>query len=383
MKNLKPITHNTLPWFSEKQKEEFAVSSREILDSGQLICGKYTNLLEEKAKKVCKTNYAVAVSSATAAIEIILNYLELNGEEVLVPNNTFISTIYALRNAGATPILVDIDPKTFCIDISDVRNKITPKTRALILVHIAGYIPEYVTELKAFCKDHNITLIEDASHAFGASYQNDSAGGIGFASAISLYPTKIVTGGTGGILTTNDGGLAEFALLCRAHGNSPKGMNLQVSPNWFISEFSALLCFLQISELSEILIRRNRVADSYDQVIKRHKQLFQTQPHDDRRIHPYYKYIVKIRDNIIKKKDITEFFQSKNIELGHCYETTLSEHLSTKNIFRNQQFPNSQIFSSNHFTLPCHTGLTAKETDFICETLEEFVGSHVYNANKK
>lgn len=301
---------NTAPWFSEDLKEQYLEISRDILDSGELVCGPYTSMLEEEVAKVCQTKFSVCVSSGTAALEIIFKYLNVEDHEILIPNNTFISTLYAVKNAKAVPILTDIDPHTFCIDIEDVRKKITHRTKVLLLVHIAGYVPSNVGELKRLCDEHQIFLVEDSSHAFGASYGEHKAGGIGLASACSLYPTKIVTGGVGGLVSTNDRKLYEFALLLRSHGNDLNGKNQYISSNWLMSEFSALLCLLQVRDINNILSYRNRIAAAYNEIIAKYEHFFSVQPCDDNRIHPFYKFIVKCKDKRMKTQ-LLDFFSGK------------------------------------------------------------------------
>ncbi|GGG18975.1 DegT/DnrJ/EryC1/StrS family aminotransferase [Paenibacillus aceti] len=361
---------NSLPWFSSEDKTAFLTHSKNILESGVLIDGQYTFNLESEVRNVTSSNYAVSLSSGTAALEIILKYIHCENREVLIPNNTFISTLYAIQNAKGIPILVDIDPQNYCINLKDFISKININTRAVILVHVAGYVTEQIEEIQKICAEKNILLIEDSSHAFGAKYKDYKAGSIGFASACSFYPTKIVTGGTGGGLTTNDKGLFDFAMIARSHGTDRMGINHFLSSNWYISEFSALLCYLQIKKLEMIIKKRNEIATLYSGIILgEYSEHFIIQPINNERIHPYYKYIVGT--NFIVE-EIVEYFKSRGIALGHCYGIQINQHPSVKDKF-SEIMPNSLNYAGKHFTLPCHLGLSLSDAQSVIELLGNFV----------
>ncbi|WP_031463714.1 DegT/DnrJ/EryC1/StrS family aminotransferase [Paenibacillus polymyxa] len=366
---------NSFPWFSEEDKVAFLKNSKKILDSGVLISGEYTFALEKATRELTSAKYAVGLSSGTAALEIILKYLECEDSEVLVPNNTFISTLYAIQNAKGKPILVDIDPYNFCIEIQDFISKINKKTKAVIIVHLAGYITEHISEIKKICTERNIFLIEDSSHAFGAKYEDFIAGNIGFASACSFYPTKIVTGGTGGILTTNNEGLNNFAIRSRSHGSDETGANHFLSPNWYISEFNALLCYLQIKSLDMIIEKRNQIATLYsDFILSRYSNYFRIQPIHNKRVHTYYKYIVKTDLNI--KESIIQYFRDRGIALGHCYGIQLNQHPSVKHVF-SETLSSSLDYADKHFTLPCHLNISELEAQQVINILESYLNVSV------
>lgn len=204
------------PYFDSESIKNITTEIAAILKSGILTDGPQTELFEKNFAEYIKVSQAVAVNSGTSAIEILLRYFGISCKEVIVPTNTFVATPTAVLLSGGTPVFADIKAETLCIDPSDVERKITSKTAGVIVVHVAGLICPEIKELKKICKDHNIFLIEDAAHAHGAKIDGKMAGNLCDGGAFSFYPTKIMTTGQGGMITTNDSNVAATK-IGRAH----------------------------------------------------------------------------------------------------------------------------------------------------------------------
>ena len=237
------------------------------MNSGMLTLGEYTKQFEQMFATVSKVKHAVAVNSGTSALEIALRAQKLrHGDEVIVPSNTFAATAAAVILAGANPIITDIDAKSLSIDASLVRSAITKRTKGVMAVHIGGLICPEIVEIQEICDDHGLFLIEDAAHAHGSKIGDRSAGSFGAAGAFSFYPTKVITSGEGGIITTNSDDVASTAAVLRDQGKENFSGNkiVMVGYNWRIPEISAALGILQLRRLQEFIANRNIIAKRYD-----------------------------------------------------------------------------------------------------------------------
>ena len=174
------------PFFDDHDIKEIQKDVSAILQSKRLVLGPYTKKFEEQFSNYVGTKYAVAVNSATAALDISLRYCDVKNCEVIVPTNTFISCANVVLYSGGTPVFADMDPTSFCIDINDVKKKITPKTKAIMLVHLSGLPQPDMENLIDFCNKKDIKIIEDCSHAHGATLNNKSMPGI----ATRVHRTK-------------------------------------------------------------------------------------------------------------------------------------------------------------------------------------------------
>jgi len=174
--------------------------------------GEYTNNLESSFASYIGTAKAVSTNTCTTALQICLMHYDVRGYEVLVPTASFFTDVSVVRWAGGIPILVDADPLTLTFDMEDLKRKVTSRIKVIIWVHLTGVISPNWREIVAFAKENNLFLIEDCAHAHGASVDGIKAGAIGDVGCFSFYPTKVMTTGTGGILTTNDDELANGAI---------------------------------------------------------------------------------------------------------------------------------------------------------------------------
>src|SRR6185436_14437468 len=208
-----PIAKPTLPQF-----EEIAAELEEILESGILSKGLHRLALEEAVAELLGVEHAIAVSSCTAGLMLTYQALGLSGAEVVVPSFTFMASVSALLWIGARPIFADVDAGTTNLDPAAAEASITKNTRAIVAVHNSGN-PAAIADLQQVAENHNLRLVFDAAHAFGASYQGEEIGAQGDAQVFSLSPTKLVVAGEGGIVVTNDGQLADHVRIGREYGN--------------------------------------------------------------------------------------------------------------------------------------------------------------------
>src|SRR5438128_7006608 len=195
----------------------------DALDSGWVSSiGKYIDEFETNFARYCGTEHALAVSNGTTGLHLALAALGLQaGDEVIVPDLTFVATANAVAYTGATPVLAEIDPDTLCIDPESVKSLITDRTKAIIPVHLYGH-PADMDALTEIAEAQRIDLIEDAAEAHGAEYKGRRVGGLGKCGVFSFYGNKVITTGEGGMLTTNDREFYQRAKRLRDHAMSPQ-----------------------------------------------------------------------------------------------------------------------------------------------------------------
>ena len=245
--DIKMTVKNTKPHFDDIDIDNILSDIRVSLETCQLTFGSKLEEFENQFSEYVGTSGAVAVNSGTSALEIPLRYFGVEGGEVIVPTNTFVATANAVIFAGGKPIFADMDSENLCMDFEDVKKKINEKTKGIIIVHMAGLIPPYMHELKDLCEEKNIFLIEDAAHAHGSKIDGLAAGSIGDVGCFSFFPTKPMTTGEGGMITTNDENLIDFAKQLRHHGQK-NGLMTELGYNWRMSSVNAIIGIHQLKK---------------------------------------------------------------------------------------------------------------------------------------
>lgn len=236
------------PYFPREDIQLILNDVEKILTSGMLTLGDFTKRFEKEFARLCSVKRAVAVNSGTSAMEIVLRALGLKkGDEVLVPTNTFSATAAVVVMVGGKPVFTDIEAKSLCIDAENAQKYLTKKTKAVIAVHIGGLVCPEIKAIGEICEDHNLFLIEDAAHAQGSLLDDKSAGSFGRAGCFSFYPTKVITTGEGGMITTDNDVLAEKANILRDQGKESFSGNtiIEVGYNWRMDEISAAIGLTQ------------------------------------------------------------------------------------------------------------------------------------------
>jgi perosamine synthetase len=253
--------------FSPEDRQAILALIDESLQTGSLTLGPHTQAFEEAFRIQHDVPYAVAVSSGTSALEIIFRSLGVEGREVIVPTNTFFATAAAVLHAGGVPRFADVSPDTLALSAATVETAITTATAAVVLVHIGGFITPEVKAIRALCERRGLVLVEDAAHAHGSTLDGQKAGSFGYAAAFSLYPTKVVTSGEGGMIVTADEGLRDEAMIYRDQGKAGflGGDHVRLGYAWRMSELHAAVGLIHLRRLDEFLAARQRTAAHYDE----------------------------------------------------------------------------------------------------------------------
>lgn len=254
------------PFIGAREKELVL----EALNSGWVSSiGKYIDQFEANFARYCGTEYALAVSNGTTGLHLALASLGLQaGDEVIIPDLTFVATANAIAYTGATPVLADIDPDTLCIDAASVKSLITAKTKAIIPVHLYGH-PADMDALTEIADAHGLAIIEDAAEAHGAEYKGRRVGGLAKCGVFSFYGNKIITTGEGGMLTTNDAEFYARAKRLRDHAMSPQRRYFHEERgfNYRITNLQAALGVAQLERIDAFLDRRTEIMNWYNAAI--------------------------------------------------------------------------------------------------------------------
>jgi perosamine synthetase len=227
--------------------------------------GAFIDRFEKGFADYCGARHAIMLSNGTVAIHLCLVSRGIGpGDEVIVPDLTFVATASAVKHAGATPVLVDVDPATYCIDPQHVESAITPRTKAIIAVHLFGH-PANMTALREIADRHGLFLVEDAAEAHGARWQGKPVGGLGDAATFSFYGNKVLTTGEGGCITTNDDALATRVRFLKDHAmhKERRYFHPEVGYNYRMTNLQAALGCAQLERASEILARKAQVLAHY------------------------------------------------------------------------------------------------------------------------
>lgn len=233
---------------------------KQILESGNLCSnhGQYVELFEHRLAKYVGSKYAIAVNSGTAALHTALLALGIgSGDEVIVPAWTFISTVSAVVMCGAIPVFADISENSFNINPDSILDKLTPKTIAIIVVHLGG-IPAEMTKIMRIAKQSGIFVIEDACQSLGAEIYDEKVGTIGDIGVYSFYPSKIITTGEGGMIVTNSEQLAERCRLIRNHGRTKHFYADRLGFNYRMTEIQGALGLIELKDIDKRIVDKTK-----------------------------------------------------------------------------------------------------------------------------
>lgn len=252
-----------------------AVYVQDCLQSGWVSSlGKYVNRFEEEFAAYCGVKYGVSVTSGTTALHLALLALDIGpGDEVIIPTFTLIVSANVIVQAGAKPVLVDVDPRTWCIDPALVEEKITPRTKAIMAVHMYGH-PCDMPALQAIAERHNLHIIEDGAEAHGAEVNGQRVGGFGIANAFSFYGNKIITTGEGGMILTDDHAVAERMRLLRNQAfREPRFVHDVMGYNYRMTNVQAAIGCGQLEKLDEKVARKREIADYYTDLLEKESRI--------------------------------------------------------------------------------------------------------------
>lgn len=352
----------------EQLKPEIDAAIKDVVENSRFILGKETKELEAAVASYCGVKYAVGVASGTDALTLSLKALGIgSGDEVITTPYTFIATAEAVSQVGAKPVFADIDPLTYNIDPADIERRITPKTKAVIAVHLYGN-PCDMDAIMSIAKRYGLKIVEDTAQAIGAEYGGKRAGSFGNAGCLSFYPSKNLGAfGDGGMVITNDVSLAEKVRLLRVHGSAKQYYHSVIGYNSRLDNLQAAILKIKLTALERWTEGRIAIARFYDSELKDHVVTPKVQKGCR---HVYHLYVV--RAGGAKEKLIT-FLNEKGIESRTYYPVPV--HLQEcYNIlgYKRGDLPQSEGAAEETLALPIFPELTDAQKGLVVDTVKGF-----------
>lgn len=343
-----------------------------VLDSGQLAQGPVVEAFENEFASWCGVKHAVAVNSGTAALHLVMLAHGIgNGDEVITTPFTFVASANAALFVGARPVLVDIEPVTFCLDPDRIEAAITPRTKAIMPVDLYGH-PAQIPEIREIADRHGLVLIEDACQAHGAAIGPRKAGALGATATFSFYPTKNMTTAEGGMVTTDDDAIAEQVTLLRQHGAAHRYVHDQLGFNFRMTDIAAAIGRAQLAKLDRFNERRRRNASVLDEGLAGIAGV--TTPRERRGYrHVYHQYTVRIeRDR--------DAFQAKLREAGigtavHYPIPVHRQPFYAHNGYDRLSMPLAEAAAAQVLSLPVHPALSDEDLDRVIESVKKIAAT--------
>ncbi len=350
---------------------EEVAAVEEVLRSGMLTQGESVRKFEDAFSRYIGTRNCVAVSNGTVALDLALKALGLQaGDEVITPAFTFIATANCVLYQGLKPVFADVDPRTFNIDPEDLKERITPKTRAVLGVHLYGQ-PFDLKAVQQTCEDHGLALIEDSAQAHGAEFDGKKVGSFG-TGCFSFYPTKNMTTGEGGTITTDDDTLAARLRLLRNHGDTGKYNHVMLGYNYRMTNIQGAIGLVQLKRLEDFTDKRISNAEFLNRSIRIRGLTIPFRAPKVR--HVYHQYVVRIEDDFpAKREKLMEHLQAKGIGSAVHYPKPVYEQPLYRELgYGSVRCPVSEDVSRRVLSLPVHPALQQQDLEYIAETINGF-----------
>lgn len=351
--------------------DEEIAAVEDVLRSGMLTQGESVRKFEDAFSSYIGTKNCIAVSNGTTALDLALKALGLQaGDEVITPAFTFIATANCALYQGQKPVFADVDPKTFNIDPEDLKERITTRTRAVIGVHLYGQ-PFDLKAVQQICEDHSLALIEDCAQAHGAEFEGRKVGSFG-TGCFSFYPTKNMTTGEGGTITTDDDALAARLRLLRNHGDTGKYNHVMLGYNYRMTNIQGAIGLVQLRRLEDFNARRIKNAEFLTGHISVDGLTTPFRASGVR--HVYNQYVVNVEDDLHAKRErLMEYLQAKGIGAAVHYPRPVYEQPLYRELgYDNVRCPISEEVSRRVLSLPVHPSLRQEDLEYIAETVNSF-----------
>jgi len=351
------------PLMGEEEKQAVL----EVLDSGMIAQGPRVKAFEEAFAEMCGVKHAVATSSGTTALHVALLAHEIGpGDEVITSPFTFIASANSVLFTGARPVFVDIDPVTFNVDPAQVEDAITPRTKAILPVHLFGLMAE-MDALMDIAEAHGLIIIEDACQAHGAAYKGKKAGSFG-TGTFSLYPTKNITSAEGGMITTNDDEIAERCRVIRQHGMRRRYYHDELGFNFRMTDVHAAIGLAQLGKLERFNAQRMANA-AY---LTAHLRGVTPPTVPEGYHHVFHQYTVRVPGG--KRDELAAYLRENGVGTGIYYPVPI--HQQTYYVHElgyDQTLPEAERATGEVLSLPVHPALTQADLETIVELVNGFM----------
>lgn len=351
------------PLIGEEEKQAVL----EVLDSGILAQGPRTRAFEEAFAALCGTKHAIATSSGTTALHVALLAHGIGpGDEVITSPFTFIASANSVLYTGAHPVFVDIDPRTLNLDPGKIEAAITPKTRAILPVHLFGLVCDMPAILE-IAKRHGLVVVEDACQSHAAAIDGKRAGAFG-TGTFSLYPTKNMTSAEGGMVTTDDDSVAEKARVIRQHGMRRRYYHDEIGFNFRMTDVHAAIGLAQLQKLARFNAARQANARFLNDTLQGVTVPYVPEGYE----HVYHQYTVLVPDG--KRDALRAYLQENGVGSEVYYPVPVHQQAVYRNLGYEVSLPVSEQAAQQVLSLPIHPGLSQADLETIAGTVNQFMG---------
>ena len=384
----KPVRDKLLPYGHQWIDEEDIKAVIEVLRSDWITQGPKVAEFEKEFAKYVGARYAVAVNSGTAALHAACFAAQIEkGDEAITTPITFAASANCVLYQGGTPIFADIDENTLNIDPDEIKKKITKKTKALIPVDFTG-LPVDLEKILQIAKDNNLIIIEDASHALGATYKDRKIGSISDMTVFSFHPVKHITTGEGGMITTNNKEYYERLKLFRTHGITKEKDKLlnyegpwyyemqELGYNYRLTDFQCALGMAQLKKIDKNVHRRIEIVQKYNDAFEENKEI--KTPYFDSKISTstWHLYIIQLNLKKLEvgRREIFETLKAENIGVNvHYIPVYLQPYYKKRFGYHRGDFPKAENYYSRAITLPVFPKMTEKDINDVVKAVKKVI----------
>lgn len=350
-----------------KYQDEFEAKALEVLRSGWYVLGKEVDAFEKEFAAYTGAKYCVGLASGLDALWIAFRLLGIGaGDEVIVQGNTYIASVMGITINGATPVFVEPD-EYFNIDASKIEEKITERTKAVLVVHLYGQCSN-MGPIVDICKRHKLRLVEDCAQSHGARFNGQSCGTFGDIGCFSFYPSKNIGGfGDGGAIVTNSADIDRECRTFRNYGSEKRYYNKVVGTNSRLDELQAGLLRVRLSHEPELLADKTRIANRYTRELDRSK--FELPQIREGATHIWHQYVIRCK----RRDELIEYLKEK--EIGTIIHYPIPPHLSEAYRYLGHgkgSFPITENYADTVLSIPLYTDMTEEEQTAVIEAMNAF-----------
>jgi dTDP-4-amino-4,6-dideoxygalactose transaminase len=355
-------------------REELLEALGAVIDSGRFLFGPEVAHLENEVARISQAGHAIGCASGSDALLLAMMALEIGpGDEVILPSFSFFATASCVTRVGATPVFVDIDARTFNVSPAAIEAAITPRTKAIIPVHLFGQCAE-MDEICRIALAHNVIVVEDAAQAIGAAYHSRGAGSWGLIGCFSFYPTKNLGGmGDGGMLTANEASIAERLRLYAAHGMQPRYHHKVVGINSRLDTFQAAVLGVKFKYLAEAVVARQTNADRYQKLFSGVEIAGRIElPYQDpNAYHVWNQYTVRVRNG--QRDALRAHLAAESIGAEIYYPIPIHQQECYQNMsYARSSLPETEAAAGEVLSLPIYPELTVEEQETVVNSIQRF-----------
>ncbi|MDB4088572.1 DegT/DnrJ/EryC1/StrS family aminotransferase [Flavobacteriales bacterium] len=359
-----------------KIQEQIDKSIIDVVRSSQYINGPEVKLFQKELEEYLDVKHVIPCANGTDALQIAMMALDLKpGDEVITASFTYVATVEVIGLLQLTPVLIEVDPKTFNLDIESLKKAITPKTKAIVPVHLFGQSSE-MEEVMKIAKEHNLYVIEDTAQAIGSNFtfsdgKTFKTGTIGDFGTTSFFPSKnLGCYGDGGAIFTNDDELAGKARMIANHGQSKQYHHAKIGVNSRLDSIQAAILRCKLPHLDQYIEHRNIAASAYDEAFAELDWL-EIPFRNENSTHVFHQYTLKTKG--INRDELREYLKEKGVPAMVYYPIPVHKQKAYKYLDSSDKiFETTMSLSESVISLPMHTELDQEQLDYIIKTIKKF-----------